>query len=61
MVHNKVHHKFHVTFLQLGDQFVKVSDTTIDGVNGLVVCNVIAHVCLGALVDLEMEYISRWW
>lgn len=50
MVDNQVHHQLHASRLQFGLEMIQVFVGAIDGVNGLVVGYIIAHICLRGFV-----------
>lgn len=50
VIHYKVHHQFHTSFLEFGNQVVDIFVSPINGIYGLVVCYVISHVFLRTLI-----------
>ncbi len=56
VIDDKVHDQLHITLLHFFDEVVDISQGAIHGVDILIIGNIVAHICLWALVDRRYPY-----
>ena len=60
MVHDQVHHKFHVALLQALDELVDILKSSIFRIDVLIVGDIIAHIGLWRFEDWAGPYHVHW-
>ena len=53
MIDDEIHHQLHISLLELSNENVDVFVRAIDGINLLIVRNIISHIYLWGFVDWE--------
>ena len=46
MIDHQIHHQFHIPFLEFSDQMVYIVQSTVSGIDRLVIGNIITHIHL---------------